>query len=146
MSNGIIETASGDLLRYGNCDFSSDGSFNPEIETLAFDVPDGAICRKIYGGDYTSFNGVIWQTVIRVPFKPKSKETIFFEVLSGATSELQDDRLVTALDLWCTVGFALDSHNYTLANDRMEGALTAGNILAEDVTLILSKFPTGWDS
>ena len=39
VQNGVIETASGDLLRSGFCDFSSDGAFNGGTETAKTDVP-----------------------------------------------------------------------------------------------------------
>lgn len=35
---GVIETATGDLLRYGNVDFATDGAFNPGTESVRTDI------------------------------------------------------------------------------------------------------------
>lgn len=35
----VIETASGDALRAGFCDFGNDGSFDSETETIRTDAP-----------------------------------------------------------------------------------------------------------
>jgi len=37
--NGVIDTATGDLLRSGFCDFSADGSFNGATETYKARMP-----------------------------------------------------------------------------------------------------------
>lgn len=40
----VVETSSGDLLRYGREDFANSGGFDAAIETVRFDVPvDGKI-------------------------------------------------------------------------------------------------------
>ena len=39
VTNGVIETATGDLLRAGYCDFVTDGSLNVGTETVKTDVP-----------------------------------------------------------------------------------------------------------
>lgn len=43
--NGVIENATGDLLRAGDCDFNNDGSFDPATETIRTDVPVPARAR-----------------------------------------------------------------------------------------------------
>lgn len=42
---GVIEKATGDLLRIGDCDWENDGSFDSNTEEVRSDVPDGAIVR-----------------------------------------------------------------------------------------------------
>lgn len=37
--NGVVETATGDLLRAGFCNFKDDGSFDAASETYRTDVP-----------------------------------------------------------------------------------------------------------
>ena len=37
--NGVIDTATGDLLRAGYCDFTNDGSFDVGAETVLLSVP-----------------------------------------------------------------------------------------------------------
>jgi hypothetical protein len=39
VSNGVIETATGDLVRCGFCDFSASDDFDSETETYKTDVP-----------------------------------------------------------------------------------------------------------
>ena len=44
--NGVIETATGDLLRAGhNVDFENDGAFDAATETARSDVPFPSKCR-----------------------------------------------------------------------------------------------------
>lgn len=43
--NGVIEKATGDLLRAGFCDFSSDGAFDASVEECRSDVPFPAVSR-----------------------------------------------------------------------------------------------------
>ena len=62
--NGVIETATGDLLRAGYCDFENDGSFNPATETLRIDVPDPAKVRgNIYHATMYRLDGAAWVEV-----------------------------------------------------------------------------------
>lgn len=62
--NGVIETASGDLLRSGFCDFENDGSFNGATESYRTDVPFPA---KIKGAPEETqmhqWNGSSWDLV-----------------------------------------------------------------------------------
>ena len=44
--NGVIDQATGDLLRAGSCDFSNDGSLDPVTEAYRTDVPDVAFVRN----------------------------------------------------------------------------------------------------
>ena len=62
--NGVIETATGDLLRAGYCDFTTDGSFDSGTETERTDVPHPS---KVRGQeDYANmhrWNGTAWVEV-----------------------------------------------------------------------------------
>ncbi len=59
--NGVIETASGDLLRAGFCDFLNDGSFNAGTETNRADVPYPAKVKgNEFGDKFHRWNGSAW--------------------------------------------------------------------------------------
>jgi hypothetical protein len=66
--NGVIETATGDLLRAGYCDFENDGSFDPDTETYRTDVPDAA---RVRGDDASTvmhrWTGSAWTLVDQPP-------------------------------------------------------------------------------
>ena len=61
MPNGVIETSTGDLLRWGYCDFLNDGSFDGATETHKTDVPEGSVARKA-NISFTNWNGSAWVT------------------------------------------------------------------------------------
>jgi len=46
---GGFDKITGDLLRYGYCDFETDGSFDPATEEIRTDVPEGAIAKGTEG-------------------------------------------------------------------------------------------------
>ncbi len=52
--NGVIETATGDLIRKGFTDFENDGSFDSGTETYKTDITDGALVKKTNGGDFST--------------------------------------------------------------------------------------------
>ena len=54
--NGVIETATGDLLRAGFCDFENDGQFSAGTETYRTDVPHPAKVK----GDASETNMHRW--------------------------------------------------------------------------------------
>jgi len=43
--NGVIEIATGDLLRGGFCDFENDGSFDSGTESYKTDIPHPCFVR-----------------------------------------------------------------------------------------------------
>lgn len=59
--NGVIETATGDLLRAGFCDFSTDGAFDPSKEAVRTDVPFPATARG--SGAWHRWDGSAWVVV-----------------------------------------------------------------------------------
>jgi len=63
--NGVIETSSGDLLRWGyDVDFVNDGSFKPATETQRTDIPDSPLIRKTpTSTGWHSWNGTAWVVV-----------------------------------------------------------------------------------
>ena len=63
--NGVIETNSGDLLRWGyDADFVNDGSFNTATETQRTDIPDSPLIRKTpTSTGWHSWNGTAWVVV-----------------------------------------------------------------------------------
>src|SRR3990172_6072391 len=72
--NGVIETSSGNLLRFGETDFSADGSFNAVIETLRFDIPSDAIARGERGAALMSrWTGTAWEFVAQ-PYQATAPE------------------------------------------------------------------------
>lgn len=40
MIQGVIDTNTGELLRFGRCDFVNDGSFDPQNESVVTSLPD----------------------------------------------------------------------------------------------------------
>jgi len=59
--NGVIETATGDLLRMGCTDFANDGSFDSATETVVTDISDRLLIRDDpWSSSYHSWNGNQW--------------------------------------------------------------------------------------
>jgi len=72
---GVIEKATGDLLRVGYVDFENESSFNPSIEEVRTDVPYPG--QVIYSLDFTEFhrwNGSSW-VLITQPAYPDDPVT-----------------------------------------------------------------------
>jgi hypothetical protein len=64
MANGVIETATGDLLRWGFGDFATDGAFNSETETIRTDAPEPSKARGQHGeAQMHRWNGSAWTLV-----------------------------------------------------------------------------------
>lgn len=72
LTNGGLETSSGDLLRWGNCDFENDGSFDSDTESYRTDVPEDAVSRRTAAQieekpddtiEYHSWSGSEWELV-----------------------------------------------------------------------------------
>ena len=62
--NGVIETSTGDLLRFGYADFENDGRFNPPAETLREDVPSVAYYRgQVAAPGWSRWTGSAWEIV-----------------------------------------------------------------------------------
>lgn len=62
--NGVIETATGDLIRAGLCDFSQDGSFDDVTEDYRNDVPVPPKVRGDKNNDkHHRWNGSSWDEV-----------------------------------------------------------------------------------
>lgn len=62
--NGVVETATGDLIRAGYTDFENDGTFDPLTETYLTNVPVPAFVRRIgRGGRMHRWNGSSWALV-----------------------------------------------------------------------------------
>lgn len=59
--NGVIEIATGDLLRAGFCDFTVDGTFDASKEEYRTDVPFPAISRG--NGSWHRWDGKAWVMV-----------------------------------------------------------------------------------
>lgn len=83
MMNGVIETATGVLLRKGFCNFTSDGSFDSTNETERIDVTYTAACKKNNTtSEYEKWNGSSWETVLEttpeklVKYKKKRRKKI----------------------------------------------------------------------
>lgn len=58
--NGVIETATGDLLRKGSgVDFANDGAFDATKESVRADVPDEAILRG-RANPFSRWDGSAW--------------------------------------------------------------------------------------
>ena len=67
--NGVIETSSGDLLRAGFVNFSSEPTFNGGTETYKTDVPHPPKCRdgrdengSVYATKH-NWTGSAWQEI-----------------------------------------------------------------------------------
>ena len=61
LANGVIETSTGDLLRAGFCNFSTDGKFNSLTETIRSDVPVPFYVRgKKHAPTFHRWNGSVW--------------------------------------------------------------------------------------
>ena len=76
LQNGVIETATGDLLRAGFCDFESDGSFDAGTETMRTDCP----CPANIRGDpeetqMHQWTGSAWQLVAQ-PLLPAINDSM----------------------------------------------------------------------
>jgi hypothetical protein len=72
-TNGVIETATGDLLRAGSVDFENDGSFNETTETYKTDVPVPPKVRKAgASGNHDRWNGTAWVEVAQPAAEPRT--------------------------------------------------------------------------
>lgn len=83
MMNGVIETATGILLRKGFCNFTNDGSFDSDNEAERTDVTYTAMCKKNDDtATHEKWNGVSWETVLEttpeklVKYKKKRRKKI----------------------------------------------------------------------
>ena len=77
--NGVHETATGDLLRAGFCDFLNDGSFDAATETYRTDVPEPAKVRYHTGlATMHRWNGSAWVEITQPtpPVIPGYRELI----------------------------------------------------------------------
>lgn len=147
MMNGVIDTATGDLLRKGFCDFENDGSFDGAKETHKTDVPEDAKVKATNAGDFTKFDGNDYVIVVRSTFTDKGRENILHEVLKDKEGDPPTlARLLDALDIHSSVLAALDNHNYTLASSRLQKAVDDLDITTDDKTDIEAFFPAGWNS
>jgi len=144
--NGVIETATGDLIRKGFSDFENDGTFNSGTETYKTDIPDAALIKKVYGGDFTRWNGSNYVTISRTALVLKERGIICAEALIEAEQVTQKPRILDGLDNHSTIALCLDAFDYIGASSRLEKAVADGDLLTADRTLIESKFPTGWNS
>lgn len=83
---GVIETASGDLLRSGiGVDFTNDGQFDPATETERTDVPIPATCRLPgASGNHHRWNGSAW---VEVAQPPRDPDYLNLAEYSGADAE-----------------------------------------------------------
>lgn len=66
--SGVIETATGELLRAGYCDFSADGSFDGGTEAIRTDVPyPPKVRREGVAGNMDKWDGAAWVEVAQPP-------------------------------------------------------------------------------
>jgi len=71
----VIETATGDLLRVGYCDFESDGAFDATVETIHNDPPTPAFTRSRPGpSGFHRWDGASW---VLVSVSASVKEAIY---------------------------------------------------------------------
>jgi len=69
--NGVIELATGDLLRAGFCDFTTDGTFDPSREAYRTDVPFPAVSRG--NGSWHRWDGKAWLVVADLVVSKKAR-------------------------------------------------------------------------
>lgn len=71
MLNGVVEKATGNLLRVGRCDFTTDGSFDEVLEEQHPNPPRPYYCvrdpRNPDSEKITNWDGVEWTEVDRPP-------------------------------------------------------------------------------
>lgn len=144
--NGVIETATGDLIRKGKTDFENDGSFDPNTETFVADIPSTLMVKRYNKEEFHRWNGASWTLKSHTAVVRKSRDTILAEVFDSADPGDQLARLLNGLDNFPSVIPALDNHNYPIAYDRIDKSRIAGNITQADMDLVVSKFPEGWDA
>ncbi len=71
--NGITETRNGELIRAGQCDWSSDGNFDPRVETYHTDVPCPMYVQgKIELDLMLKYSNGVWTTVDQEPNNSRS--------------------------------------------------------------------------
>lgn len=61
--NGVIETATGNLLRTGYTDFENDGSFNADTESYRTDVPWDAQIKSLEYRAFSRWTGTEWVSI-----------------------------------------------------------------------------------
>lgn len=89
--NGVIETATGDLLRFGNSDFENDGSFDAGTETYRTDVPAGAKVRCAEDEtNMTRWNGSAWVEVAQ-PVPADQSVCIYLKSPDGTNYKVKVD-------------------------------------------------------
>lgn len=71
--NGVILTATGDLLRAGFCDFSTDGLFDNATESYRTDVPEPAVTRCETSAEFHRWTGAAWEVVSELALAKSNK-------------------------------------------------------------------------
>ena len=118
--NGVIETATGDLLRKGFSDFENDGSFDSGTETYKTDVPDDAIVKVINGGDFTRWNGSAYVLIeVTAAEQLATNKEIRFLQIDKRSGELMSVGFVYGAETFSTSGNAQRNFN-TLKNQEGE--------------------------
>lgn len=99
---GVIEKATGDLLRFGSTDFENDGSFDPDNEDIRFDIPSNAKIRRIVFDTDISGNPEHSRWTSELGWHKVSGEAIalYAEFLQlKKTTNRQDYKVMTELDV-----------------------------------------------
>lgn len=85
--NGVIDIATGDLLRVGFADFSADGSLDTETEAVRTDVPEPAYPRYFPGtSQMHRWDGAQWTLVSQPSPEPSNTGTAPNSYYESSTS------------------------------------------------------------
>lgn len=95
--NGVIETATGDLLRAGYADFLNDGAFNPAVESYRVDVPEPAFARsRRRNTQIHRWGGVQWTLI---PYVAANKLQFL-----ASSKMVENEVTVTEVATWQVLG------------------------------------------
>lgn len=127
--NGVINQATGDLLRCGNCDFSTDGAFNASTEAIRTDVPIPAYTKGQPGStQFTRWNGTAYVLIAATPptgVFMHAASTIYAQAVTITASPPAWQDIGSVLT---TVGFFMSDPTKALGRVRFMAKVTTGTL------------------
>ena len=139
IQQNVVQQSDNRVLRYGFCDFATDGQFDPVTESIVekdFTFTEPLEAREWY------WNGVTqtFDMGAEIPAKV-GRIQILHEIMLDAEAAGDFQQILEALDKRPSFIAALDAYNYDLARSIVDMALAAGDITQVQKDRILTRIP-----